>query len=204
MLYLLNGGDLLMRLSLVLACVLAVVPACGGDDDDDVGCPENYELRDGYCYPPGGDGDADADADADADGDGDTDADGDADADADADGDGDADAEADGDGDVICNGTHPIVDGGSRTCQVGDTYCAATDQCFPDDVAAQCCDGGDVICNGTHPLLRDLDGDGNQGEPDVDGERYCQDGDAYCGCPGYEACFPADVSQECCDAECAG
>jgi hypothetical protein len=75
----------LRALLFCLAALLAIVPACGGDDDDD---------------SADGDADADADSDGDADSDTDADSDGDADSDSDADSDGDADADVDADADA--------------------------------------------------------------------------------------------------------
>lgn len=43
------------------------------------------------------------------------------------------------DGGVECNGTHPIVDGGSRTCSQGVCYCSANDTCYPSATAFVCC-----------------------------------------------------------------
>ena len=43
------------------------------------------------------------------------------------------------DGGVDCAGTHPLVDGGSRSCASGLCYCSSNDTCYAPGVATTCC-----------------------------------------------------------------
>jgi hypothetical protein len=58
-----------------------------------------------------------------------------------------------GGGAITCSGTHPIVNGMSRTCNAGDTYCPApVDSCFSDATASYCCSvAQDPVATINHP-----------------------------------------------------
>lgn len=175
--------------SSVLFVVFFVLSLFGCSEET---CPDDYPVRrDGFCYPAdSGPATMDGSMTIDA---------GDRDTGTGTDGGGTGDGGGGDDGGgVICNGTHPLLDGGARFCGPGDCFCADPDNCFPAEVAAACCsgglscgpgtdggatDGGSVICPGTHPLL------------DA-GARFCGPGDCYCADP--DSCFPADVAAACC------
>jgi hypothetical protein len=161
---------------------IVFVLGCG-----EASCPPEYPvLRDGNCYR--GDGGAEPARDAGARRDAPAAPEEDA-----------GEVERDDGGGVICNGTHPLLDGERRYCEAGDCYCADPDSCFAQAVADACCAGAivcggetdagtPVVCNPTHPLL---DGD----------RRYCEAGDCYCADP--DACFNEAVASACCEGEVA-
>ena len=56
---------------------------------------------------------------------------------------GDAPFDLDG---ASCAFSHPLVDGGARTCAPGKCYCAQRDSCYSTAVASACCFGNNVTC----------------------------------------------------------
>lgn len=189
-----------------IVLVLVGVLACG---ESGVECPPDYPVeRDGFCYREDGGAAPDAggtDTGATGEDGGSTD-----DAATD-DGGSTEDAAAVDDagssdgGGVICRGTHPLLDGERRYCEAGDCFCASPDNCYPEEVAAECCevdvvcedadagppaDGGGVICRGTHPIVED-------------GRRFCEPGDCFCASP--DNCYPSEIAASCCEVtvECA-
>jgi hypothetical protein len=100
-------------------------------------------------------------------------------------------AGGDGGSGGACAGSHPLVDGGTRSCAAGQCRCEDTDTCYPTQQAARCCNGrmrcfasdGGIACEGTHPL--------------VDGSaRSCEE--QRCYCPGNDTCYPAASARACC------
>jgi hypothetical protein len=91
----------------------------------------------------------------------------------------------------MCTGTHPLVDGGDRTCAAGQCRCEGTDLCFSRALVAGCCAGtfrcfdadGGAQCTGTHPLL------------DA-GSRFCAPGVCYCS--ANDTCYAPGVATTCC------
>ncbi len=92
---------------------------------------------------------------------------------------------------ATCNGTHPLLDGGTRFCAPNQCRCEDSDTCYASEQAARCCRGrmrcfsadAGVACEGTHPLV-----DG--------GARFCEA--QRCYCPGNDACYPASSARLCC------
>jgi hypothetical protein len=93
-----------------------------------------------------------------------------------------------------CTGTHPLLDGGTRFCAVGECRCEATDMCFPRASAASCCEGPFTCFQSDGPL------ECTRQHPAVDGSvRFCETGRCYCA-PA-DTCFPAAIAAVCCPTE---
>lgn len=188
----------MVRVGMILILAVSVFVVGCGEDAAPSRCPAEFPVeRDGFCYSIDGDASVSLDggpgsdlgaADLGTPDGGAVTLDGNV---------ADAGPPVGDGGAVICVGEHPLLEGTRRYCGAGDCYCGTPDACFPQDIAAACCEvpvvctgtdvdaGSPVICTGEHP---NTTGMGSL--------RWCDPGNCFCADP--DSCFPSDTADACC------